>query len=68
MSPFVSKAQMKKCFALKSPEWNCEQWLKETDVKKLPKKKKKKRVKKKEEPKKKKNKNPNGEYIINLWK
>lgn len=64
---FRSIAQMKKCFALKSPEWNCEQWLKETNVKKLP-KKKKKRVKKKEEPKKKRIKNPNGEFIIKLWK
>ena len=63
--PFRSIAQMKKCFALKSPEWNCEQWLKETDVKKLPKRKKKK---KKIEPKKKRNKNPNGEFIIKLWK
>ncbi len=37
--PFKSKAQMKKCFAMrgKSKGWDCEKWAKETpDKKSLP--------------------------------
>lgn len=37
--PFKSKAQRKKCYAMKSPTWNCDEWEKETPKnKKLPEK------------------------------
>lgn len=40
--PFKLKAQMKKCFAAKSGDWDCKKWAKETpDIKALPKKLKK---------------------------
>ena len=46
--PFKSKAQMRKCFAMKSrgqaKGWNCEKWAHETmNIKKLPARKRKKR-------------------------
>lgn len=38
--PFVSKKQMKLCYALqrnnKNSNWNCEEWSKKTDYTKLP--------------------------------
>lgn len=48
--PFKSKAQVKKCFAMKAKgkakNWDCEEWAKETgNIKSLPKKVAKKRSK-----------------------
>ena len=40
--PFKSKQQMKLCFKMNSPKWDCKKWLKETKkAKTLPNKKKK---------------------------
>ena len=67
MTPFVSKAQVKKCFSLKDPNWDCMKWIEETkDVKKLPVKKRKKRKKKVEVKKEKKIKGVQ-EFKINYW-
>jgi hypothetical protein len=48
--PFLSKKQSRKCYALKSKgkagSWNCDEFAKETDYKKLPEKKTKKKLKK----------------------
>lgn len=45
--PFVSKKQQNKCYALKAKgkngSWNCDEWAKATNQKKLPKTKKKKK-------------------------
>lgn len=42
--PFVSKAQQRKCYAMKSRgqngSWDCGEWSEHTDYKKLPKRKK----------------------------
>jgi len=39
--PFVSKVQMRKCFASKNPNWNCKEWAHETpNIKQLPERKK----------------------------
>jgi hypothetical protein len=49
--PFKSKAQAKKCYAMKgrgqAKGWNCDEWSKKTDYSKLPAKKKKAKGKKK---------------------
>lgn len=38
--PFVSKAQMRTCYARRSKKWDCDKWLDETkDVKCLPERK-----------------------------
>jgi len=46
--PFKSKAQQRKCYALKAQgkagTWNCNEWSEETDFKKLPKKVKKGKI------------------------
>lgn len=45
--PFVSKAQQRKCYALKArgqaKGWDCDEWSEETDFDKLPEKKEKKK-------------------------
>ena len=42
--PFKSKAQQRKCYAMKAKNqtgsWDCSEWSKSTDFKKLPKRKK----------------------------
>lgn len=36
--PFKSKAQVKACYAAKSPKWDCKKWARETkNMGKLPK-------------------------------
>lgn len=48
--PFKSKAQAKKCYAMKrrgkAKGWDCDEWASKTNYKSLPKKKRKKRKKK----------------------
>ena len=43
--PFKSRAQQRKCYALKArgmaKGWNCKEWSQHTNFKKLPKRKKK---------------------------
>ena len=67
MSPFVSKAQVKKCFSLNDKNWDCMKWLEETKDVKLPVKKKRRRKKKKIEEKKEKKIKGIQEFKINYW-